>query len=190
MPTRSASAGCCCSAAAPGTCWAAAAMNGCDAAVELIAGGLLTSYLSWRWVPFVNVPIGILTAAGAPFALADSARRRGRFDLASAVTGTVGVASLVYGLSNAGTDQRGVSQGPCGSLRGPDVQDHHRVGRAHDHRHPPVAVASLRLHAPGPTAVTPRLRARRIRSDATMQMLQAAGRMALMAPILRPETRC
>ena len=41
--------------------------------------------------------------------LAESARRRGRFDLPGAITGTAGVALLVYGLSNASTDQRGVS---------------------------------------------------------------------------------
>ena len=86
-----------------------AAMSGAGAAVGLIGGGLLTSYLSWRWVLFVNVPIGVLTAAAAPFALAESARHRGRFDLPGAVTGTVGVVLLVYGLSNAGTDQRGIS---------------------------------------------------------------------------------
>jgi MFS family permease len=73
----------------------------------LIAGGLLTSYLSWRWVLLVNVPIGVLTAAAAPFALAESARRRDRFDLPGAVTGTGGVALLVYGLSNAATGQSG-----------------------------------------------------------------------------------
>jgi len=88
---------------------AVAAMSGAGAAVGLIAGGLLTSYLSWRWVLFVNVPIGVATAAAAPFALAGSTRRRGRLDLAGAVTGTGGVALLVYGLSNAGTGQRGVS---------------------------------------------------------------------------------
>ena len=49
-----------------------AAMSGGGAAVGLIAGGLLTSYLSWRWVLFVNVPIGVLTAATAPFALTES----------------------------------------------------------------------------------------------------------------------
>jgi len=86
-----------------------AAMSGGGAAVGLIGGGLLTSYLSWRWVLFVNVPIGVLTAAAVPFALASSARRRGRFDLPGALTGTAGVALLVYGLSNAGTDQRGVA---------------------------------------------------------------------------------
>jgi EmrB/QacA subfamily drug resistance transporter len=86
-----------------------AAMSGGGAAVGLVAGGLLTTYLSWRWVLFVNVPIGILTAAVAPYVLSESARQRGRFDLPGAITGTGGVALLVYGLSNAGTDQAGVS---------------------------------------------------------------------------------
>jgi len=85
-----------------------AAISG-GAAVGLIAGGLLTSYLSWRWVLFVNVPIGAATAAAAPFAVAESARRRGRFDLPGAITGTGGVALLVYGLSNAATGQSGAS---------------------------------------------------------------------------------
>ena len=86
-----------------------AAMSGGGAAVGLVAGGLLTSYLSWRWVLFVNVPLGALVAAAAPFALPESARHGGRFDLAGAITGTGGVALLVYGLSNASTDQSGVS---------------------------------------------------------------------------------
>jgi MFS family permease len=88
-----------------------AAMSGGGAAVGLVAGGLLTTYLSWRWVLFVNVPIGVLVAAAAPFVLAGSGRRRGRFDLPGAVAGTGGVALLVYGLSNASADPRGVSRG-------------------------------------------------------------------------------
>ncbi len=86
-----------------------AAMSGGGAAVGLVAGGLLTSYLSWRWTLFVNVPIGIAVAALAPYVLPESSRQRGRFDLPGAVTGTGGVALLVYGLSNASTDQSGVS---------------------------------------------------------------------------------
>jgi EmrB/QacA subfamily drug resistance transporter len=86
-----------------------AAMSGGGAAVGLVAGGLLTTYLSWRWVFFVNVPIGIVVAMAAPFVLDESARRRGRFDLPGAISGTGGVALLVYGLSNASTDQAGVS---------------------------------------------------------------------------------
>ena len=86
-----------------------AAMSGCGAAVGLVARGLLTTYLSWRWVLFVNVPIGVLVALVAPYVLAESSRQRGRFDLPGAITGTAGVALLVYGLSNATTDSSGVS---------------------------------------------------------------------------------
>jgi len=86
-----------------------AAMSGGGAAVGLIAGGLLTTYLSWRWVLFVNVPIGIVTALVARYVLAESTRQRGRFDLPGAITATAGVALLVYGLSNASTDQHGIS---------------------------------------------------------------------------------
>jgi len=86
-----------------------AAMSGGGAAVGLIAGGLLTTYLSWRWVLFVNVPIGIVTALLAGYVLVESERRRGRFDLPGAITATAGVALLVYGLSNASTDQNGIS---------------------------------------------------------------------------------
>ena len=86
-----------------------AAMSGGGAAVGLVAGGLLTTYLSWRWVLFVNVPIGLLTAAAARLVLPESARDRGRFDLPGAIAGTSGVALLVYGLSNAAADPSGVS---------------------------------------------------------------------------------
>jgi EmrB/QacA subfamily drug resistance transporter len=86
-----------------------AAMSGGGAAIGLVAGGLLTTYLSWRWVLFVNVPIGILVASLAPFVLRESPRQLGRFDLPGAITGTAGVAALVYGLSNASTDSHGVS---------------------------------------------------------------------------------
>ncbi len=86
-----------------------AAMSGGGAAVGLVAGGLLTTYLSWRWVLFVNVPIGIITALLARFVISESDTRTGRFDLPGAITVTGGVALLVYGLSNASTDQTGTS---------------------------------------------------------------------------------
>lgn len=86
-----------------------AAMSGGGAAVGLVAGGLLTTYLSWRWVLFVNVPIGIVVAIMARYVIAESPRRPGRFDLLGAITVTGGVALLVYGLSNASTDTNGVS---------------------------------------------------------------------------------
>jgi EmrB/QacA subfamily drug resistance transporter len=86
-----------------------AAMSAAGGAIGLLAGGLLTTYASWRWVLFVNVPIGLAAAVAAPYALGDSPRSQGRFDLPGALTGTGGIAALVYGLSNAATSPDGVS---------------------------------------------------------------------------------
>jgi EmrB/QacA subfamily drug resistance transporter len=77
--------------------------------VGLIAGGLLVTYASWRWVMFINVPIGLAVAAMAMRVLPRTGRRAGRFDVPGAVTATAGVASLVYGLSNAAATPDGVS---------------------------------------------------------------------------------
>jgi EmrB/QacA subfamily drug resistance transporter len=86
-----------------------AAMSIGGGALGLLAGGLLTTYASWRWVLFVNVPIGIVVALLAPRAVGESQRRPGRFDVPGAVTGTLGLAALVYGLSSAATTANGVS---------------------------------------------------------------------------------
>jgi EmrB/QacA subfamily drug resistance transporter len=75
----------------------------------LVAGGLLVTYASWRWVFFVNVPIGLAVAALAVRVLPATQRGTGRFDLPGAVTATAGAALLVYGLSNAATTPDGVS---------------------------------------------------------------------------------
>ncbi|HEX3490210.1 MAG TPA: MFS transporter [Streptosporangiaceae bacterium] len=86
-----------------------ATMSIAGAAVGLLAGGVLTTYLDWRWVLFVNVPIGIAVALLAPRALTESTRHSGRFDIPGAITGTLGLAALVYGLSSAATSPNGVS---------------------------------------------------------------------------------
>ena len=80
-----------------------AAVSIAGAALGLIAGGLLTSYAGWRWVFFVNVPIGLVLVLLAPRVLGESERVRGGFDLAGAITGCVGLGALVYGLSGAAT---------------------------------------------------------------------------------------
>jgi len=85
------------------------AMSVTGGVVGLIAGGLLTTYASWRWVLFVNVPIGIAVALAAPRVLGETRGHRGRFDLPGAITGTGGLVALVYGLSNAATSPDGVS---------------------------------------------------------------------------------
>jgi EmrB/QacA subfamily drug resistance transporter len=86
-----------------------AAMSIGGAAVGLIAGGLLTTYASWRWVFFVNVPIGIAVALAAPRVFGETERHPGSFDLPGAITSTLGLAALVYGLSNAATSPTGVT---------------------------------------------------------------------------------
>jgi EmrB/QacA subfamily drug resistance transporter len=86
-----------------------AAMSIGGAAIGLLLGGVLTSYVSWRWVFFVNVPIAIVVLLMAPRVLGESERHTGRFDLPGAITGTLGLAALVYGLSSAATTANGVS---------------------------------------------------------------------------------
>jgi EmrB/QacA subfamily drug resistance transporter len=71
------------------------------AAVGLIAGGILTEWASWRWVMFVNVPIGIAVLAATLRFVPETPRQFGRFDLSGAATSTLGVTSLVYGFVRA-----------------------------------------------------------------------------------------
>ncbi len=78
-----------------------AAVSGSGAAIGLLAGGMLTSWLSWRWVLFVNVPIGILIAVAAPLFVNESERNPGRFDVSGALTSTLGMSALVYGFIRA-----------------------------------------------------------------------------------------
>jgi len=72
-------------------------------ATGLVAGGLLTQLASWRWVMFVNVPIGLAVFVVGRAVIAETDRRRGRFDLFGALTSTLGVTRIVFGLVEAGT---------------------------------------------------------------------------------------
>ena len=81
-----------------------AAMAGAGGAIGLLLGGIITSYLSWRWVLFVNVPIGLLLAVVGPRVLAATEGRLGRFDLPGALSVTGGMTLLVYALNRAATD--------------------------------------------------------------------------------------
>jgi EmrB/QacA subfamily drug resistance transporter len=88
-----------------------AAMSVAGGVIGLVVGGLLVTYASWRWVLFVNVPLGIAAALAALVVLSGVTPRPGRFDVLGAVTGTAGMAALVYGLSEAdnGTSRWGTS---------------------------------------------------------------------------------
>ncbi|MBT2364042.1 MFS transporter [Streptomyces sp. ISL-10] len=78
-----------------------AAVSAGGGAIGLLAGGMLVEWLDWRWVLFVNVPIGLLIALAAPRHLRESERHPGHFDLLGALTSTLGMAALVYGFIRA-----------------------------------------------------------------------------------------
>jgi EmrB/QacA subfamily drug resistance transporter len=78
------------------------AIGGGGSAVGVLAGGLLTKYLGWEWIFFVNLPVGVLAFALTPrFVRESHADRQGTPDVAGAVTVTSGLALLVYAVSNA-----------------------------------------------------------------------------------------
>jgi EmrB/QacA subfamily drug resistance transporter len=70
----------------------------------LVLGGVITEWVSWRWVLFVNVPIGIVVVLAAPLFLTETERQPGHFDLVGALTSTAGMTSLVYGIIRAASD--------------------------------------------------------------------------------------
>jgi EmrB/QacA subfamily drug resistance transporter len=74
-----------------------AAVSGAGAALGLLLGGVLTNYFSWRWVLFVNVPIGVILITGAFLYLHQSERLKGKFDFVGALISVGGMVSLVYG---------------------------------------------------------------------------------------------
>jgi EmrB/QacA subfamily drug resistance transporter len=90
--------------------WSATAASG--AAAGVVAGGVLTDLLDWRWVLFVNVPIGVALLVGAFVALKESKAPAARqsLDLPGAATVTAGTAVLVYAIV-------GTSTHPWGSAR-------------------------------------------------------------------------
>jgi MFS family permease len=81
--------------------WSAIAAGG--GAVGLILGGVLTEYLSWRWVFFVNLPVGVAATFAALRSVPNS-RAEGKietYDAAGAVTVTGGLLVLVYAIVKA-----------------------------------------------------------------------------------------
>lgn len=90
--------------------WSAVA--GLGGAFGVILGGVLTSYLSWRWVLYVNIPIGVAAGVAAAAFLPESRKHdaEGRLDVGGSILATAGLALLVYAI--VGTDTH-----PWGSAR-------------------------------------------------------------------------
>jgi EmrB/QacA subfamily drug resistance transporter len=82
--------------------YTAVAMGG--GSLGLVLGGVITEWVSWRWVLFINVPIGIIVALTAPRFLPESQRQPGRFDIVGALASTAGMTALVYGFIQAASD--------------------------------------------------------------------------------------
>ena len=78
------------------------ALGGGGAAVGVLAGGVLTKYLGWEWIFYVNVPVGAIALALTPrFVRESRAERETSQDLGGAATVTPGLALLVYAVSKA-----------------------------------------------------------------------------------------
>lgn len=80
------------------------AVAGGGASLGLVLGGLLTTTVSWRLGMFITVPVGAAMLWLVPRHLPETERTPGRFDLAGAISSTLGMTSLVYGFVRAGAD--------------------------------------------------------------------------------------
>jgi EmrB/QacA subfamily drug resistance transporter len=82
------------------------AASGSGAAAGVLLGGLLTSYLSWSWIFFINVPVGIAAIALTPVLLRESRAElvHRHFDFAGAASITGGLMLLVYAMTRAASD--------------------------------------------------------------------------------------
>lgn len=82
------------------------ALAGAGGAIGLLAGGLLTEYLNWRWCMYVNIVFAVIAAAGAAVLLHNQ-RADGqshRIDVPGTLTVSTGLFAIVYGFANAETD--------------------------------------------------------------------------------------
>jgi EmrB/QacA subfamily drug resistance transporter len=81
------------------------AVGGFGAAAGVLLGGILTDALSWEWIFFVNVPVGVTAFVFAPILLKESRDATVRsFDALGAILVTGGLSSLVYAITQAGQD--------------------------------------------------------------------------------------
>ncbi|HVD50069.1 MAG TPA: MFS transporter [Gaiellaceae bacterium] len=79
------------------------AVSGSGAAAGVLLGGVLTSWLAWSWIFFINVPVGLAVVALTPFLLRESraALDHRHFDVAGATSVTAGLMLLVYAMTRA-----------------------------------------------------------------------------------------
>jgi EmrB/QacA subfamily drug resistance transporter len=78
------------------------AVGGAGAAVGVLIGGLLTEGPGWRWIFYLNLPVGALIVIAIPLLVPAMKGIPGRADVAGAVVGTLGIASLIVAVSSIG----------------------------------------------------------------------------------------
>ncbi|WP_341998832.1 MFS transporter [Microbacterium sp. LWH7-1.2] len=72
---------------------------GIGASLGLVVGGIVADLTSWRVGFLINVPIGIALGIATLLYISETSRSRGRFDIAGAITSTLGMTALVYGIT-------------------------------------------------------------------------------------------
>jgi EmrB/QacA subfamily drug resistance transporter len=84
--------------------WGAA--SGSGAAAGVLLGGILTSYVHWSWVFFINVPVAVVVIGMTPWVLHESTAEttHRHFDVAGAASITAGLMLLVYAMTRASQD--------------------------------------------------------------------------------------
>jgi EmrB/QacA subfamily drug resistance transporter len=88
------------------------AMGGAGGAAGVLLGGVITELLGWRWILFINVPIGLLAAVATQRFVAEGRNpdRARSFDLAGAISATLGLSVLVLGIVRTDTTGWGSPQ--------------------------------------------------------------------------------
>jgi EmrB/QacA subfamily drug resistance transporter len=121
-----------------------AGVSGAGAAIGLLAGGVLTEYLDWRWVLFVNVPIGAALMIGGFLYIHASERLAGSFDIVGAVLSVAGMVSLVYGFINAAKHNSWTDPATIGSFVAAGVL---LVAFVLQEQRSPIAMMPMRIFA-------------------------------------------